>query len=193
MAFGFYGIYALLGLAAGRYLGWGASFALTELRATAAYAFWYPFSDALEYIPGYDDDGVAGALITTATAIGLTVTIGFAAMALDGAMQPTPPTLPTLSPPVATASAKADDALGALPGDPSAVGHRTDGYGVRMYGANINTMHAATSSGNSNWCVGGSLSDGATAGVGGRHLGDGFATVSHLGDGLSMMHLDPGR
>ena len=31
------------------------------------------------------------------------------------------------------------------------------------------------------------------AGVAGGHGGDVFATASHLGDGLSMMHLDPGR
>ena len=156
---------------------------LTELRATAAYAFWYPFSDALEYIPGYDDDGIGGALITTTTAIGLTITIGLAANSLDSAIQPP---LPTSPPPVLVDSGRQTDAshVGALPTGPPGAG-----YGVRMYGANINTLHAGATTNSGSSVIGG-VAGGSDAG---GHGGDVFATASHLGDGLSMMHLDPGR
>jgi len=100
LAFAMYAFLCVIALAAARRFGWGPSFFRREIDTTTAYAFWYPFSDSLEYIPGYDVDGIEGALITTGTAIVATVVLGLIASKLDSAIQPPPPPPPEGSPSV---------------------------------------------------------------------------------------------
>ncbi|KAL1496031.1 hypothetical protein AB1Y20_014664 [Prymnesium parvum] len=83
MAFAFFAFYSAMGLILARRFGWGWSFALIECRTSAMFAFWYPFADSLEVVPGFADDGPLGALIIVTIALAFTCLIGLIARWVD--------------------------------------------------------------------------------------------------------------